>query len=692
MNSLKVKILGLITAIALLIIAASAYINVQQQKHLTTDIIERDAQVLTETIRTAIADVMRSGHHADVRSIFSRIRSENHIRSLRIVNQEGVVLNSAVAGEIGAITPSRELKEIRSGNHERVHNMAGTRVYHSLTPIYNGPHCSGCHDPARKVLGVLELEMSLDYVNDFFQEGRRFILVTTSVLVLLLVACVFLFLHIYVDKPVRQMVRAMTQVEEGNLHEQPVITSSQEMNLLTTHFNRMIERLKSLVETTVENEVQLAKAEDKLAHHYEIHQMNHKLAEQIKEIENLNIILEERIEEIEGANYKIADLAGELEDKNYNLEKAVAKLSTLYKVGLGINSIIELDKLFNLIVRTTMETLQAQIGYIVLYTPKQGVLRIKALHGLNDVSPDAHLLPMQPSGVATWVINNRKPLLITDMKDAPGFDRFSVLGYERKTLVAAPLIAKDGIIGTITVVNKVDNSIYNNEDLELLTTIAAQASIAITNAKLYDEQQRTYMNTIHALVSAIEANDSYTRGHSERVTRYSLKLAAKLGLSEERMKIIERAAILHDIGKIGINLALLNKQGLLTPEEVRELQQHPDIGMKILEPIEFLHDVRLCIGQHHERFDGHGYPHSLKGDQLLLESRILAIADAFDAMTSDRPYRKALSIETAVEELKKNSGGQFDPDLVRHFIQTIGCDSMLAGSPGDSAFISTSAA
>ena len=332
---------------------------------------------------------------------------------------------------------------------------------------------------------------------------------------------------------------------------------------------------------------------------------------------------------------------------------------------------MDLQKLFHLVVATTMETLHAQIGYIILYDKDNDTMQVVTILGHDEFHNEATVLPMKPSGVSAWVIRNHKPLLIADINDAPQFDRFSALGYERKTLICAPLIAKDDIIGTITVVNKNDNSIYNNEELDLLTTIAAQASIAIKNAQLYDEQQKTYMNTIHALVSAIEASDSYTRGHSERVTRYSLALARKLELPPERIKVIERAAVLHDIGKIGIDLTLLHKEGKLSPDDIRDLQQHPAIGMKILEPIEFLQDVRICIGQHHERYDGQGYPNNVPVEHLLLESRILAIADAFDAMTSDRPYRKALPLSVAVQELIDNSGTQFDPTLVPHFVELI---------------------
>jgi HD-GYP domain-containing protein (c-di-GMP phosphodiesterase class II) len=207
--------------------------------------------------------------------------------------------------------------------------------------------------------------------------------------------------------------------------------------------------------------------------------------------------------------------------------------------------------------------------------------------------------------------------------------------------------------------------------MEMLSTIAAQAAIAIKNATLYDEQQQTYLNTIQALVSAIEASDSYTKGHSERVTRYCMEIGGQLNLSVDRMQILERAAILHDIGKIGIDLSLLHKEGKLTPYDIRQLQQHPSIGMHILEPIEFLHDVRVCIGQHHERFDGMGYPNRIKKDEQLIEARILAIADSFDAMTSDRPYRKALQMDNAIKELHDNAGTQFDPDIVEVFSKLI---------------------
>jgi putative nucleotidyltransferase with HDIG domain len=174
-----------------------------------------------------------------------------------------------------------------------------------------------------------------------------------------------------------------------------------------------------------------------------------------------------------------------------------------------------------------------------------------------------------------------------------------------------------------------------------------------------------------ALVSAVEAKDPYTSGHSRRVTAYSMRLAEKLDLAGERLKLLEQAAILHDIGKIGTNIAILHKPGKLEVDEYRHLQLHPETGMKILEAVPFLKDVRLRIGQHHERYDGRGYPGRLAGEDIFLEARIMAIADSYDAMTSERPYRKPLPERVARQELLDNAGSQFDPGLVPLFIEAL---------------------
>lgn len=668
MNSLKVKILGTVCGLIIIFLSAATYMNFRHQKLLVHKITDGNIQLLNETIKSSIADAMRGGRSDEVRTILSRLNSSTHITAIRILDPEGLILNSAKPAEIGKSVPKEDMSVIKRGDSTIIDNL---QTFTSISLIRNAPACHGCHNPSTEILGILQVNISIEYMRTIMESMRNNELISTIAIILMIILTMSIFLFIYVDKPIKQLISSMQQVEKGNFEVNAVITSSTEMNLLSSHFSQMVTQLNNVMDTAISHERELIITQGKLAHHREVHTLNQKLETQISEIEALNITLEERIEEIEEANYKIADLAGELEDKNSNLEKVVARLSTLYKVGLAINSNMDSENIFRLIVDTTIETLHADIGYIIIHDKEKNSLRVDTLVG-HDALPDGDVfIPIKESSVSGWVLNNAKPLLISDINETPQFDRFSALGYERKTLICSPLTVRDEVIGTITVVNKNDGSTYTKDDLGLLTTIAAQASIAIKNAMLYDEQQKTYLNTIHALVSAIEASDSYTRGHSERVTKYSIAIAKKLGLPQDRLKIMERAAILHDIGKIGINLSLLHKIGQLTPEDVFDLQQHPNIGLKILEPIEFLHDVRLCIAQHHERFDGKGYPNKIAGDQLLLEAKILAIADSFDAMTSDRPYRKALALDIALKELHDNSGMQFDPAIVPVFVELL---------------------
>lgn len=194
--------------------------------------------------------------------------------------------------------------------------------------------------------------------------------------------------------------------------------------------------------------------------------------------------------------------------------------------------------------------------------------------------------------------------------------------------------------------------------------------------RLCNNLQKTYLNTITALASAIDAKDGYTNGHSDRLSRYAVIIATALRLGESRVKVIEYAAKLHDIGKIATPDYILNKPGKLTEDEWGEMKAHSLRGAAIIEPLEFLKEVVPVVRHHHERYDGKGYPGRLKGKRIMLEARILAVADAFEAMTTNRPYQKARSIERAKEELEKNKNSQFDPKVVDVFLGVLGNGSL----------------
>ncbi|MEW6554947.1 MAG: HD domain-containing phosphohydrolase [Actinomycetota bacterium] len=209
------------------------------------------------------------------------------------------------------------------------------------------------------------------------------------------------------------------------------------------------------------------------------------------------------------------------------------------------------------------------------------------------------------------------------------------------------------------------------EEVEVIRAIASQASMAIENASLYEDIEKSYFSTVRALAKAIEVKDPYTHGHSERVTEYALMIADAMQMDERERQKLKYAATLHDIGKIGIAGRVLNKPGGLTREEYTHVKTHPILGESIVEPVEFLQGPRPIILHHHERFDGTGYPQGLKGTAIPICARILSVADAFEAMRSDRPYRRALPLQTAVEELKRNSGSQFDPEVVDAFLRIL---------------------
>ena len=671
MNSLKIKFLGLCSILLIVAIGLTTWYNLKTQKAMLGKLASEHGRMLAEIIHRSIITDMAIGKNDSVRKILAKINSEPAIKDVRIFDETGRILMSGNQEEFGGLVTTSELMAYRTGNFSFTSsNNDGTDYFNSVVPIYNQPICYSCHDQNLKVLGILNLQISLDAISDMRVSGRNATMIASGVMLVILVLTITAFLLVYVDAPIRKLVIAMDHVEHGKFDEAHApISSSEEMSLLSSKFNVMVERLREMMESTIKNERLLAINQEKLAHSAELHAMNLTLEDRLKEIEYLNVNLEERIEEIEEANYKIADLASELEEKNVGLTQAVDRLQALHKLGLAVNATMDLEKLLNLLSRKSVEALQAQVGYILMKDEQTGDLTVGGAEGLSKDFDRSLQIPLKPGGISHWVMKHNRPKLIEDISTAREFSRMSRLGFIRESIICAPLTNKDQVIGTITIANPVDGNQFVPSDLELLTTIAAQASIAIRNARLYEEQESTYLSTVQALVSAIEANDAYTRGHSERVTRLSLALAKKLGLDDEDLKHLEQAAILHDIGKIGIDVGLLHKKGKLTPADIEVLKLHPSIGVRILEPIHFLGTVREIIEQHHERFDGNGYPNGLSGEEWLIEGKILAVCDTFDAMTSDRPYRTALSREVAIKEIKDHSGTQFDPRVAATFVE-----------------------
>ncbi len=250
------------------------------------------------------------------------------------------------------------------------------------------------------------------------------------------------------------------------------------------------------------------------------------------------------------------------------------------------------------------------------------------------------------------------------------------------SFACVPAYYKHRLMAVLVLGQKHNESSFDQHELDFFSALASDAAMAIRNAQLFlqlkkeaERNRRQYIKTIIVLSSTIEAKDAYTHGHTERVTQYAQAIARKMSegqlieFSENFFENLYISSLLHDIGKIGIPESILNKNRKLTDEEYEVMMQHTTKGVEIVKPLTLPEECLGGIMSHHERFDGGGYPEGLKGKEVPVFASIIAVADAFDAMTSDRPYRKGRSYEKAVEEIKNNSGGQFNPEIVEMLLE-----------------------
>jgi len=268
-----------------------------------------------------------------------------------------------------------------------------------------------------------------------------------------------------------------------------------------------------------------------------------------------------------------------------------------------------------------------------------------------------------------------KPLLFTNLPPDPKLTK-EIERFLQANLVASfPLLSKGELLGTVIVGPKLRGELPQETDFKLNSILTKQASASIENARLFEKLQSFYRSTIQALVATIDAKDPSTAGHTKRTSRYATKIAERMRFSQDKLAYFTLATLLHDIGKIAISESLLRRTETspINSEQLEEIHTHPKWGAEILEKIEFLRGAADLARHHHERFDGKGYPDGLKGKEISLEARILAVADSYDAMTTIRRYKEKprLSKEEAMEELERCAGTQFDPEIVRVFLSIL---------------------
>ena len=387
-------------------------------------------------------------------------------------------------------------------------------------------------------------------------------------------------------------------------------------------------------------------------------------------------ILEEKIQaakeyqtRLEEAFNQLKSDASKRDEANRELSRKVKELTSLSEVTQTITNSLDLDTVLSTIINAISRVMGFQICSIKLVDQATQVLKIEVSRGLGEEYLKKNATPVG-EGISGLAVKMCKPIVIDDVREDPRVDKNHVLlSIGISSIISIPLITKQSVMGVLNLYTK-NQHVFTEDEKRLLGIFASQAAAAIENARLFETLRESYLNTIHALSMAIDAKDRYTHGHSKRVKEISVIIGKEMGLVEDQMVLLEYAADLHDIGKIGISELIISKEGKLTVDEYEIIKTHPLVGETIIEPVPFLQDAKPVIRHHHERWDGYGYPDGLSGEEIPLLSRIILIADAYDAMTSDRPYRKALTPEEAVREIEKHKGAQFDPRVVEAFLNS----------------------
>jgi putative nucleotidyltransferase with HDIG domain len=382
-------------------------------------------------------------------------------------------------------------------------------------------------------------------------------------------------------------------------------------------------------------------------------------------LQDIKIILE-RISRLKALMEKNWRLNQELEQKqeveklNIELKKRIRHQTMMYNIVDSLSRINKTEDLCNFIVKKSMETCQARKACFLIHDDenKDNYILLSQT-GLNNITPGTNI--SISSEEIDQDVNKRLFETCFGLDIKTGSSRKEIT---RNNCLSIPFNIREEPFGLLLVGDKEGSVSFDSDDEFILKFMAERTALNIENMALYDNLMQNLMASLMSLVGAIEAKDRYTRQHSSRVTKYAIEIAKVMGCTDDDLQRIRTCAPLHDIGKIGINDSILNKTSRLTDQEFDIIKSHPMIGVNIVAPLGLDKDELAIIRNHHERWDGKGYPDGLAAEKIPFLSRILVVADSFDAMSSDRAYRKAIPIKKCIDELVQNKGTQFDPDVV----------------------------
>jgi len=430
--------------------------------------------------------------------------------------------------------------------------------------------------------------------------------------------------------PIGELLNAVDEISRGEYAKRVKVRRRDEIGSLALAFNRMSATLEEKISALQESQAQLREA---------FHQL-----------------------QLDARNR---------EETNQQLRRKVKELTSISEITQAVSASLDLQTVLDTIVRTINDVMGFRYCSIKLLDVKSNTLLVRVASGLGDQYTNR-----QPTsvgkGISGLAVKNREPIIIENIDADERVEQGHVIqALGIRSMVSFPLITKNSVMGVLNIYSEEEHT-FTEDEMRMLAILAIQAASAIENARLFDDLRESYLNTIQALSMTIDAKDPYTHGHSKRVSDISVLVGNEMGMDNGQLELLKYAGDLHDIGKIGISEAIIAKEGKLTVDEYEIVKTHPLVGETIIEPVPFLNEIKEVIRHHHERFDGFGYPDGLKEYEIPLMSRIILIADAYDAMTSDRPYRRALTHDAALIEIDKHSGTQFDPEVATAFMRVFG--------------------
>jgi putative nucleotidyltransferase with HDIG domain len=607
--TIRIKVALSILVSVILILGSGYWITKAHVSENANNLSQQQLSLFGDSLRASIFSLMESG--ADLATLEASYKeiAERHSEVIKLRVIHGASLNRQF-GVQAAAQPSDEVETIGLSSNRASVSRSPSKLQF-IYPIIANQKCLQCHDArVGEILGVMSLLLDTGNAETLIKKQNSEILLLNSIEVVLLLLLLTWVLNRLIFQPLKLLSRGAERLGKGDLGEPVSGESGNEIGIVVTAFNQMMIKIKSLMDAQ-------------------------------------EAVLQEQTHE----------------------------LTHLMETSQYISTEEPLSNILQQFSRVLADTLKVSHCRMVMINEDGKTLELKGEYPIQPSEASATTVCNKKEECPNlWKVINLKDFLLLKNSDSLKEPELTMLGMQgAKSALCVPIMNREKVHGVVVLCERLseEREPIDAKKIRLCQAMVSQMGVAVEIGKLYEILVDQLMETVLAMAETVEKKSPWTAGHSKRVTQYALMLAEELGWQKESLEELRIAGLLHDIGKIGVPGSILNKVGKLSEEEYPIIKRHPEDGAQILSRIRMLRPYIPIIRYHHEWMDGNGYPDGLRGSEIPLGARILAIADAYDAMTADRPYRQGFPKEEAVQRLVKAAGTQFDPELVDAFKRSI---------------------